>query len=62
MTGAEVKAIITGSGVRLWEVANALGIADATFSRRLRKPFNNDEVEQIKTIVAELSDEKKPCK
>lgn len=54
MTGAEIKQLIISSGVRLWQVADLWGLTDGNFSRRLRKPFNADEVERIKAIIAQL--------
>lgn len=58
MSGAEIKAFILSEGVKLWQVADKLGITDGNFSRRLRKSFNANEVEQIKTIINELKNEK----
>lgn len=55
MTGAEVKQLILSSGVRCWQVAELWGLAESNFSRRLRKPFNDDEVNRIKAIIAELT-------
>lgn len=60
MTGQEIKAMIKGAGVKLWEVANLLNMRDSEFSRRLRKPFNDDEVANIKRIIDELSAENEP--
>lgn len=59
MNGQEVKAFIKGAGVKLWEVAEVLGMSDGNFSRRLRKPFGNEEVENIKCIVNELAKQNK---
>ena len=55
MTGAEVKAMIKNNGVKLWEVAAALGVNDGNFSRRLRKPFSPEEVEHINEITKRLA-------
>lgn len=55
MTGSEIKSMILSSGLKLWQVAQALGLNDGNFSRRLRKPFNDSEVARIKDIIAELS-------
>ena len=57
MTGAEVRQMILESGVRLWKVADTLGITDNSFSRRLRHDFTNEEVEQVRQIVKELQAE-----
>jgi len=37
MTGAEVKKMIMDNGIRLWAVAEQLGVSDNYFSRRMRK-------------------------
>ena len=55
MTGAEIKEMIKSSGLNLWQVAEVYGMNDGNFSRRLRKPFNAEEVQKIKDIIAELS-------
>ena len=54
MTGQEIKALILQSGLKCWQVADALGMQDSNFSRRLRKPFSEQEVIKIKNAVAEL--------
>ena len=54
MTGAEVKQLIISNGLRLWQVADLWGQTDGNFSRRLRKPFNDDEVKRVKAIIAQL--------
>lgn len=58
MTGAEIKALIKDSGLKLWEVAEVWGLTDGNFSRRLRKPFNESECQKIKTIIADLLSKK----
>ena len=57
MTGAEVRQMIVDSGVRLWKVADRLGITDNSFSRRLRHDFTNAEVEKVRQIIKELQAE-----
>lgn len=54
MTGAEIKEMIKSSGLNLWQVAEVFGMNDGNFSRRLRNPFNDEEVQKIKDIIAEL--------
>lgn len=58
MSGVEIKEMIKASGLNLWQVAEVLGMNDGNFSRRLRKPFNDEEVAKIKTIISELCNEK----
>ena len=54
MTGAEIKGMVLSAGVRLWKVADKLGMSDSYFSRRLRKDFSAAEVEQISQIIQQL--------
>lgn len=54
MTGAEVREMILAAGLRLWQVADRLGMSDNSFSRRLRFDFKESEVEQVKQIIDEL--------
>lgn len=58
MTGAEVKLLIHSAGLKCWQVAELWGLNDGNFSRRLRKPFNEQETERIKSIIAELQSKK----
>ena len=59
MTGAEVKKLILSERVKCWQVAELWGLCDGTFSRRLRKPFNDNEVKRIKEIIAEIKAKEK---
>lgn len=45
-------------GVRMWRVAEALGMQDYAFSRKLRHELPNDEQEQIVQLIEQLSREK----
>lgn len=50
--------MIKGAGLKCWEVAYAMNMQDSNFSRRLRKPFNENEVNNIKEIINKISAEK----
>lgn len=54
MSGAEIKQLILDNGLKLWQVANAYGVTDSTFSRKLRYNFNDEDTEKIKTIIEKL--------
>ena len=56
MNGHEVKELILSNGVKLWQVAELWGLAESNFSRRLRRPFNAEEVKRIKAIIAEIKE------
>lgn len=57
MCNIDVRRVAAGSGVRLWQVADALGIADAQLSRKLRKELPDEEKQKIFAIIKKLSQE-----
>ena len=46
------------AGVRLWEVAEHLGIGDATLSRKLRHELPREDRDRILEIIDEIANEK----
>lgn len=57
MANLDIRAEAVSHGVRLWRVAEELGIADASLSRKLRKELPQDEKEKILAIIRQLSKE-----
>lgn len=45
--------------VPLWQIAERLGISEATMTRRLRKELSETESEEIMRIIKENADKKK---
>lgn len=43
------------TGVKLWQVAERLGINDGNLSRKLRRELPQEEQERILTIIQELA-------
>lgn len=43
------------SGVRLWQIADALGIQESLFSKKLRKELTDEEQEQVLNIIDALA-------
>lgn len=58
MTGFEVKQLIKSAGLKCWEVADKWGLSDGNFSRKLRKPFNEAEVNKLNEIIKTLTAER----
>ncbi len=56
MRNQNIRREILGNGLKLWQIAEALGITDATFSRKLRKELPEETKEQIRGIIAELTE------
>lgn len=57
MSNQDIRRTAAGAGVRLWQIAEALGIADCSLSRKLRKELPQEEKERIFSIIKELSQE-----
>lgn len=43
------------SGVRLWQIADALGMQESLFSKKLRKELTEEEQEKILNIIDDLA-------
>ncbi len=56
MHNQDIRHEILGSGLKLWQIAEALGITDATFSRKLRKELPEETKTQIRGIIADLTE------
>ena len=58
MSNLDVKMRAVGCGVPLWKVAEQLGIADTSLSRKLRKELSDDEKKKIFEIIDKLAAER----
>lgn len=59
MNNLDIKEAAKRAGIKLWQIADKLGINDGNFSRKLRKELNPEEKQKIFDIIAELQKEKK---
>ncbi len=59
MNNLDIKEAAKRAGIKLWQIADKLGINDGNFSRKLRKELNPEEKQKIFDIIAELQREKK---
>lgn len=57
MANQDVRRAAAGTGVKLWQIAEALGIADCNLSRKLRRELPAEEKEKIFRIIRDLSQE-----
>ena len=57
MCNQDIRRAAAGAGVKLWQIADALGIADCNFSRKLRKELPQEQKEKIFSIIRKLSQE-----
>lgn len=54
----DIREAAKKAGIYLWQVAEACGINDGNFSRKLRKELPPQERDKILQIIAELAQEK----
>ena len=57
MVNQDVRRAAAGAGIKLWQIADALGIADCSLSRKLRKELPQEEKEKIFSIIQQLTEE-----
>lgn len=55
MTNQEIRQTAKKSGVKLWQIADKLGINDGNLSRKLRHELTESERIDILNIIAELA-------
>lgn len=62
MANGKIKEAARRTGVRLWEVADHLGIADSTLCRQMRKELSSERQQElldaIKAIAAKKGGQK----
>lgn len=54
MANMEIRIKLKNSRIRQWELAEKLGIAEATLSRKFRKELPNEEKEMILSAIDEM--------
>ncbi len=54
-SNADIRAMAKAKGVMLWQIAEAIGINDGNFSRKLRRELPTAEKAEIMSIIDELS-------
>lgn len=55
MRNMEIRQAALAAGVRMWEIAEGMGISDATLYRRLRREFSPDERDRALAVIERLS-------
>ena len=57
MNNKEIRNAAGGHGLKLWQVAEAIGMNESAFSRKLRKELPQEEKEKILAVIEELAKE-----
>ena len=60
MKNLDIRKEAEQAGVKLWHIAEAIGINDSNFSRRLRKELPEEEKQKIRGIIADISADRSP--
>lgn len=51
MKNKDIRQEAKGANVKLWQIADNLGIADTNFSKMLRKELSENQKEKIRYII-----------
>lgn len=57
MQNREIREAAKRYGVKLWQIAERLGVSEFTFSRKLRREVSEDEKARIMSIIENLKSE-----
>lgn len=55
MENVEIRLAAGARGLRLWEVAEELGMTDSAFSRKLRRELPDDQREKVLEAIERAS-------
>lgn len=50
-----IKEYAKANSVKLWQIAERLGMHDSNFSKMLRHPLSHEKEQQIRTIIEEIA-------
>ena len=56
-TNSAIRAAAVQRGVKLWQIADALGMNDGNFSRKLRHELPPEEKQQILALIDKIAKE-----
>lgn len=51
----EIRRLMGANGLKQWEVAEAIGMREENFSRKLRKELPTEEKEKILSVIENLA-------
>lgn len=54
----EIRREAAKNDLKLWEIAEACGMTDSTFSRKLRRKLPSEQRNHILKVIAELAERK----
>ncbi len=57
MQNEDIRRAAAGAGVKLWQIAEAMGMADSSLSRKLRRELADEDKARVYAAIAELAGE-----
>lgn len=57
VTNVEIRQAAKAAKVKLWQIAEVVGVNDGNFSRKLRHELPDDEKQRVLEIIDQLSKE-----
>jgi len=57
MNNIDIRRKAAGEGIKLWQIADAIGLADSLFSRKLRYELPEEQKKEIFEVIDKLSAE-----
>lgn len=57
----KIRLTAGGCGIKLWQVAEAIGMNESSFSRKLRQELPPEEQDKILAIIKELAAKNVGC-
>ena len=57
MQNQDIRRAAAGAGVKLWQIAEAMHMADSSLSRKLRRELPHEETARVFAVIRELSGE-----
>lgn len=58
MHNSEIRMKAKEKKVKLWEIADRIGLTDGNFSRKLRKELSDEEREKVLIVIDQLAAER----
>lgn len=56
MSNTEIRIKATKSGIKMWQIAERLGIHEGTLSRKLRHELPEEEKQKILALIDEIAE------
>lgn len=58
MSNQDIRAEVKNAGLRLWQIADAIGCTDCTLSKKLRYELSSEEKSKIRKAIADIIEER----